>query len=209
MIIIDLNILISALPELLTALLPGFIFICIYNWFVSRKEMDFSVIALWSLFISFIIRTFYQAGHLFILPSIDFHGSVKVIIYIATGGISALVLVKFRRTKFFEWFLDKVNNKSINDDVWDDIINYNEPIMLKVFLKEVDILYIGRFVSREEKGLESWIVISDYIRSNKANEPQYNPENHDHKSMATINMRDIERVELVYNDGSKIWEKYN
>jgi len=171
--------------------------------------MNYSIIVLWGFFISFVIRLVYQVGHLFILPSVDFPASVKILIFIATGAISPLILVWLRKRKIFDWLLNKINNKSINDDVWDVILDYNDPPMPKVYVKGADILYIGRFAAREENGLNSWIVITDYIRANKENKLQYNPEEHNQKSMIALNMRDIERVELVYSQDSKIWKKYN
>jgi hypothetical protein len=105
--------------------------------------------------------------------------------------------------------VDKLGHKSINDDVWDDIVDYDKPTMMKVYLKGADIYYSGRFCTREENGLDSWIVLIDYARASKNNELQYCPEDHNQKSMVSINLRDIERIEIVYQDNSRVWNKYS
>lgn len=80
--------------------------------------------------------------------------------------------------------------------------------MLQVYLKSSDVYYIGKFCYREEKGLDSWLVLIDYISINKkTNEEIYNPEEANLKSTVMINLRDIERVEFIYDDNSKTWKK--
>jgi hypothetical protein len=199
--------LIRVIPELITIFLPGFIFINIYNWLVARKDMDFSIVVLWSFFISVIIRTVYQAGHSILPIELEIAEQVKTLVYIMTAGISPFFVWTLKEQCFSK--LVSINNKSINDEIWNDVINYKESTMLKVYLKESDILYIGRFATREEKGLDSWIAITEYARFNKNNDLQYYSTEQNEKSMVVVNMRDIERVEFVYQDDSVVWTRYN
>jgi hypothetical protein len=171
--------------------------------------MEFSSVAIWGLFISAIIKIIYQAGHSLFPTGITFNEATKSLIYTVTGAALAFAIVYLLRIRRVSEMLAKISNKSINDDIWGDITSHNESTILKIYLKESDILYIGTIATREEKGLDSWVVITNYIRANKNNELQYCPKTQNENSMVAVNMRDIERVELVYQDNSKIWEWYN
>lgn len=179
----------------------------IYGW-LNNKKYDFSLITIWGLFISFIIQTFYLAMHSIILTQIDINDALKILVYICTGIVSAFLATKLLQYKFIQRILYSTNYKSINEDIFDDIIDYDERTMMNIYIKSSNIYYLGRFIIREEKGLNSWIVLTDYYRINKeSNNPLFDPDKGGLNSTVAINLRDVERIELIYEKDSEIWKR--
>ena len=65
MIKINLKDLITIMPDVINLFLSGFIFVCTYNWL--NKKTDTSILTVWSLFISILIKSFYATLHNYIL----------------------------------------------------------------------------------------------------------------------------------------------
>lgn len=206
MIKITLNNLIYIVPDLIDLFLSGFIFMVVYSWLINKKY-DFSVMTVWSLFISYIIKSICSTIHIFLFTNVGFNDSSKILIYAGAGIAFAFFTVWLRKCKIIQKLLYSTNNKSINDDIFDDIIDYEKATMMKVYLK-TNIYYIGKFCFREENGINSWIVLINYISLVKdSNKALYKSDIGDIKSVVTINLRDIERIELIYEDDSMVWER--
>lgn len=207
--IINLKDLIPIMSDLINLFLSGFIFMYTYNWF-NNKKMDISILTIWSLFISALIKSFYSVIHIFLLSSIKIPDAIKVVVYSSTGLLLALLLTRFKKAKIFNRLLYDVNNKSINDDIFDDIIDYDKRTMMNVYIKSSDVYYVGRFSMREEKGLESWITLIEYFRlDKKTNNKIFDPVEGGLYSSVAINLKDVERIEVIYEKDSKVWEKLN
>lgn len=207
MILINIKDLIPIMSDLINLFLSGFVFMYTYSWFNNRK-IDISILTIWSLFISILIKSFYSALHIFILPNIKIHDAIKIIIFFITGILLAIICTYIKQTKLFSKLLYKINNKSINDDIFDDIIDYDKRTMMNVFLKSSDIYYVGRFSFREENGINSWISLVEYCSIDKTtNERIFDPEIGGLYSSVAINLKDIERIEIFYEKDSDVWEK--
>ena len=78
---------------------------------------------------------------------------------------------------------------------------------MRIYMKDSDICYVGTFSCREEKGIDSWIVLVDYHNITKDMVPTKNTTSIPQpKSSVAINLRNVERIELFYKDKSKVWE---
>lgn len=197
------------MSDLINLFLSGFIFMYTYNWF-NNKKMDISILTIWSLFISALIKSFYSVIHIFLLSSIKIPDAIKVVVYSSTGLLIALLLTRFKKAKIFNRLLYDVNNKSINDDIFDDIIDYDKRTMMNVYIKSSDVYYVGRFSFREENGIESWITLIEYFRvDKKTNNKIFDPAEGGLYSSVAINLKDVERIEIIYENDSKVWEKLN
>lgn len=207
MIVINIKDLLPIVSDLINLFLSGFVFLYTYNWF-NNKKIDNTILILWSLFISTLIKSFYSILHIFILPNIRIHDSIKIIVFSATGFIVATIFTYLKNTKIFSRTLYKINNKSINDDIFDDIIDYDKKTMMNIYLKSSDIYYIGKFSFREENGNDSWISLIEYSSMDKkTNKPIFDPETGGLCSSVAINLRDIERIEIFYEKDSDVWKK--
>ena len=203
MIFISIKDLLPIIPELIDLFLSGLLFLTIYGW-LNAKKYDISILTLWSLFISYIIKSFYN------LIELNLKQSHTSAVYVITGVLLAFLLTWLKQTKLIKKILPFFNHKSINDDIFDDVIDYDQSTMMSIFLKNSDIYYIGRFAYREEKGNDSWICLADYVVINKqTNETTYDPAKDNLKSSIVIPLSNIERIELVYENDSKVWKRIN
>lgn len=207
MIINALKDIIDIVPELINLFLSGFVFMYVYIW-LNNKKIDLSLMTLWSLFISALVKSFCSVLHTLILPTVMIPDAAKILVFTVTGFLLAILFTYLSKTKPFTILLYKINNKSINDDIFEDIIDYDKQTMLQIYLKNSDCLYIGTFKMREEKGLDSYIVLIDYASLNKTTkEIIFMPSENDKYSTVAINLRDIERIELIYEHDSKVWKR--
>ena len=80
--------------------------------------------------------------------------------------------------------------------------------MMKVYIKSSDVYYIGRFYLREENGINSWIsLVEYYCVDRKNNNKLFDPEEGELCSSVVINLNEVERMEIIYEKDSKVWEK--
>lgn len=207
--IINIVEIIKIVPDLINLFLSGFIFMTVYNWMNNKSKQDFSIIALWSILISFIITNFYSWIHSFVFKGTDINDGLKIMIYCLSAIVAAIIVTKFKNSKLIIYVLRKTNHKSGNDDVFDDIIDYDKGTTMQVYLKSSKSMYIGQFLYREEKGLESWIVLVTYSSlSTEDYHVMFCPTDDDYKSTVMINLRDIDRIELIYKDNSDVWKRF-
>ena len=100
----------------------------------------------------------------------------------------------------------KLNHKSIHEDIFDDIIDYNKKTILQVYIKNSSVMYIGTFKVREEKGSESYIALIDYAAMDvNTRNVIFNPNKKNLNSSVIINLRDVERIEVIYAKDSDLW----
>ena len=201
MIFINIKELIPLVPDMIDLFLSGLLFLVIYSW-LNTKTYNISLMIIWSLFISYIIKTFYG-----ILP-VNLNSPLKSIIYIVTGTVLPFFFTWVKQTKFVKRITPYFNHKSINDDIFDDVIDYEMGTIMSVYLKSSNIYYAGRFAYREEKGNESWISLYKYnVVNKKTNEIIYNSEKAELKSSVVIPLSNVESIELIYEENSKVWSR--
>lgn len=177
---------------------------------MNNKKYNISIITIWSLFISNIIVLLYSNIHTIILTHKNFNESFKSLVFALTGLITPFIITCFCKTKLFSYILLKTNNKSINSDIFNDVIDYNKKTIMRIYMKNSLTMYIGTFKIREENGIDSYIVLINYASLDVTMGKKriiFNPENHNLKSSVVINLRDIERIELVYENDSKILDR--
>lgn len=73
------------------------------------------------------IKSFYSTLHIIILPNIKTPDAIKIIVYSFTGFLYAVLLTYLKRLKVFRQIIYHVNNKSINDDIFDEIYTPLQP----------------------------------------------------------------------------------
>lgn len=196
------------IPDLVNLFLSGFIFMTTFNWLNNRK-MNVSILTVWSLFISILVQAICSFVHSAVFKQISFNNPAKILIYSSIGFTVALLFTYLRSTKLIQQLIYFVNNKSINDDIFDDVIDYEKRTMMVIYLKSSDIYYLGRFALREEKGLNSWILLVDYYRLDKTkNDVIYDPDKDQMHSSVLINLNDVESIHIIYEKDSKTWKRF-
>lgn len=194
--------LIEIIPELIYLFLPGFIFMRIYIKIFDVK-IDISVIILWSLFVSSLIQTFYSTVHNFWWTSSIFEDATKNLIYIITGVVLPFFMKLISICPCFKKFIVITSHRTLNKNIFDDVIDFKKKTMAKVYLKNLDKFYLGSFSLIEEKGKDSYISLINYaLLDIKTCDVIYKGE----KSSVVFNLNDIERIEFFYEGDSKTWE---
>ena len=189
--------------------LSGFIFVSVYNCLNTRTN-DMSLTIIWSLFISYLIKLFYSLIHIILLKNTLINSNIKILVYSATGFFLAVILTYIKKTGYLQKLFYNINNKSINDNIFDDIIDYEKQTRMNIFLKSSNIYYSGRFAMREEKDLDSWIILTDYCRINKETiNVIFDPDDEGLKSTVAINLHNIEYIEIMYENDSNVWKRIN
>lgn len=122
------------------------------------------------------------------------------------SGIASLIAIGFSLllsivfiSKRFNNFMIKRFHKSLNDDIWRDVFNYDSGSNLKVYLKEKPYYIIGHYKLHEEKENNSWFAISAYSKIDKETNENYNNEpdfSERNDIVITIRLNDIEHIEI-------------
>lgn len=195
------------IPELINMFLAGFIFMSIYNW-LSNSNIEIYLIGIWSLFVNELIKLFYSTLHSFIFVNVNFNEYFKYSIYVLTGAILPFIVVKIRNHIFTRYLLTNISRKTIDNDVFKDVLDLNSNIIVTAYLKDSNLYYIGTFKLKDEHGIDSYIALIDYSVIDK-NTDKLVANSDEINSIALLNLHDIERLELTYEDDSKVWSWLN
>lgn len=179
----------------------------IFNWLTSTK-MEMYLVVIWAVFANVFIKSFCGAIHSIILPEIDFNNNLKVILYIVTALVTSALISWLYNSTFIKKFLYKLGKKTFGNDVFKDIVDYNKRTMMMVYLKESDIMYGGIFKLKDEKGADSYITLIKYCLYEKNSNTLIRDFNKQ-KASVVINLRDVERIEIIYEDDSEVWDLLN
>ena len=93
MIFISIKDLLPLVPDLIDLSLSGLLFLLVYGW-LNAKKYDMSLLIIWSLFISYIIKAFYEA-----MP-FKLNAVTVSFIYIITGILLAIICTRLKQTAF-------------------------------------------------------------------------------------------------------------
>lgn len=200
--------LIMSAYDLLTIVLPGFIFMSI-KWWADNKNIEsgWSRFLVWSVMISMIVSVFYQAIHLIILPNWDCPEPFKIVVYIVTCSIAAYLVLILKNNRTIRIFLSATIFKTPHNDIFWDVIDYSNGTLMRVYLKNESFYYVGQFSMREEKGDESWISLFNYGTVDYATGQMiYDAKANKDPTIAMVRLKDVSRIELVYDDNSDVWK---
>lgn len=187
---------------LLEYFVPGFIFITIFQQLTSRKSENINFYLLWSVIFSFIIKTGMSFLHNFIMKERTFNLNEKVFICTIVAFLSSLICVIISERKWFNNIFININHKSVHNDIWHDIVNYNGTT-LKITCNNEEITYTGILIGHEEKGSDSWFTLEDYFIKPK-NGDAYASRDIGIPARIVINLKSVDRIELFYSDEEKV-----
>lgn len=115
------------------------------------------------------------------------------------GIVLSVVISIVYNHKWFKVITVKLFHKTPYNDIWRDVIDLESGSNLKVYLKDKDYYLIGHHRNHEEKGNDSWLVLSAFAKydvntnENYKNEPSYLDRNNIY---ITIRFSDIEHIEI-------------
>lgn len=193
---------IDNLPLLLQYIVPGYLAI---KWFEvtlsktmeTKNELVFSCIASYCFLalVSLIrIKWFQEIPNTAIINS-----ALSIII----GIIIVSIIVILLQQKYVRNLTVKLFHKTLNDDIWRDVLDLEHGSNLKVYLKDKDYYIIGHHKNHEEKGNDSWLALSGFgkydceTNTNYKNEPNFTEDNKENENIIiTIRFSDIEHIEI-------------
>ena len=90
----------------------GFIFITIFNWLTSLK-MELYLVGIWSLFVNAFIKASFATIHNYFLVGMDFDDNLKVVIYVITAIVAAILLAKVYNSNWTRANLSRLGKKTL------------------------------------------------------------------------------------------------
>ena len=118
---------------------------------------------------------------------------------IIIGTFIVIVISITAQRRWFNNVMVKLFHKTINDDIWRDVLDLENGSNLKVYLKGKDYYIIGHHKNHEEKGSDSWLALSGFAKIDKELNTNYKEEpSHIGDTSAIITMRfsDIDYIEI-------------
>lgn len=181
---------INNIPILLIYFIPGYWFLVIFR-FLCNKKWDKSIILLMSCVISYIVLSlitlFYSNDNILIISAIS----------IIVNTVVAILSSFTYKSQIFNSILIKVFHKTVHDDIWHDVFDFENGSNLKVYFKDKEYYVIGAYRISEDKGNDSWFAISGYGKYNKeTNEPIEDDFINDNSVIMTFKLSDVEHIEV-------------
>lgn len=184
--------------------LAGLVFVVLFNWLTNIK-MELYLVGIWSLFANAFIKSIFSTVHDFCLVKIDFDEHFKVVVYVITAVLSSFLLARVYNSNFLKRILIRVGKKTLGNNVFKDVIDFDKKTMVSVYLKDSDYFYIGTFKYMDEHDGDSYIALIDYSMFNRADNNLLR-NNCDNKMSIVFCLRDIEHIEILYEDNSDVWK---
>jgi len=201
---------IREIPALIQYVVPGFIFLRVLYFLNAKKESDHSI----SLYIikmvvvSYIIISIIRVVDAIVLPSCNLWVWTEVIIASFIAIPLAYVSYKFLNSKKLSSFLGIATRKSANDNLWKDVIDYDKGTIFKMFMKNKTIVYIGKLATHEERGENSWFLLTEYICVYTDKDETFDSSELSKPSRVMIPLREVERVEILYDSETDIFNEW-
>lgn len=184
--------------------LAGFVFVTIFNWLTSSK-MELYLVGIWSLFINAFIKNFFSVLHSFIFDKIDFNENMKVVIYVISAIVTATFLAKLYNSTWTRKTLSGLGKKTFGNNIFKDIVDFDKKTILLIYLKDSEFFYSGTFKFMDEHDSNSFIALIDYSVFNYADN-QLVRDNSGNKMTIVFCLRDVEHIELLYEEDSDVWQ---
>ncbi len=186
------------MPLILQYIVPGYISIVVFNFALSKKinikdtliagcVVSYSLLSMVSLIR---IRWFHWIPDTAIINS-----GLSILI----GIIVVCLIAILSQRKWFRKLTVKLFHKTLNNDIWRDILDLENGSNLKVYLKDKEYYIIGHHKNHEEKGDDSWLALSAFAKFDKVTNQNYKnePGYLDKKDvMIALRFSDIEHIEI-------------
>lgn len=169
---------------------PGLIFITTFQYLTSRNGSAFNI--LYSIVVSYVLKALFSTIHKLVLPNVEFGWYRRALILCVTAFLLSILATVLSELKITNKLFQSINHKSIHNDVWLDLIDYKNGTTVKIDTQNGT--YTGILCAHEEKGLDSWFVISNYIYMENGEE--HDCSNNVYNPKLAINLKDVKHIEI-------------
>ena len=184
------------IPILLQYYLPGLWTITMFKYFCSKEIRTESqtilacVVSYVLLSLSDLLSNIYFFR--FIRDSVWKKSGISIII----GTLLALIISSVFCAKWFSRVMVKLFHKTPNDNIWRDILDLTHGFNLKLYIRGADYYVVGHHRNIEEKGDDSWIVLTGFIKYSKEGDKKIEDHERNQKDMIAVRMSDVEYAEI-------------
>ena len=209
MIIIDwITYLIDNIPEIISYVVYGYVFLVAYYWISFKDNKDFNNLLIKSIAASYLLTSIYD---LFIeIYNIAFSNEYyKVIIYFTVSAVLGFAVGKIISHRQFNLLLHKLHiGRTTNENIWDDVIK--PYTWIRVFMKDGS-SYLGQYRYGEPFKSEPIIVLATYQKLDKDTDIVID-NSQNMNELIMLNTKDFDRIEITYtpvkseNECGKIWK---
>lgn len=184
------------IPVLLQYYLPGLWTITVFKYFCS-KEIQTESQTILACVVSYVLLSISD-----LLSNVPFLGVIKDSVLgrsgvsIILGTLLALLVSSIFCAKWFSGVMVTLFHKTPNDNIWRDVLDLTHGSNLKLYIRDADYYIIGHHRNIEEKGDDSWIVLTEFIKHGKADDRVIETHDGKEKDMIAIRLSDVEYAEI-------------
>jgi len=186
--------LIDNIPEIISYIVYGYVFLVAYYWISFKDNKDFNNMLIKSIAMSYFLTTIYNLIVLKynIVFGNEYH---KVISYFVISMLLGFTIGKIISHRWFNLLLHKLHiGRTTNENIWDDVIK--PYTWLRVFMKDGS-SYLGQYRYGEPFKSEPIIVLATYQKLNKdvdvVIDNSQNP-----NELIMLNTKDFDKIEITY-----------
>lgn len=190
---------INNIPGLLQYFIPGYWVLFLFC-FLTSKKINATTKNILSCVISYILLSLiYLIRNIIPLNLIPNNALSNSALSLIIGTIFSILISFILINEKTSKILTKFFYKTINDNIWRDVLDLENGSNLKVYVKDKDYYVIGSCDTYEENGDSSWISISGFAKYDKITNKEYNNEEgyiNDYSVLYVIRLSDIEHIEV-------------
>lgn len=186
------------MPLILQYVIPGYICVVVFTFALSKK-IDTKNILVISCVISYALLSIVSLIRIKWFNWIPNTAIINSGLSMIIGILFVCLMAILSQRKWFKKITVKLFHKTLNNDIWRDVLDLENGSNLKVYLKNQDYYIIGHHKSHEEKGNDSWIALSAFAKFDKKTNKNYEnePSYLDRKDIIiTLRFADIEHIEI-------------
>lgn len=186
------------MPILLQYLVPGGWCLLLFNFSTSKKNNSKSTLIVSCLFsyILLAIVSLLRVKWFSILPN---NAIVNSGLAIIIGTVIVSIIAVLLQRKWVKKLFIKMFHKTLNDNIWKDILDLDNGSNLKIYLKNKEYYIIGQLKNFEENGELSWIALKAFAKRDKSTNQNFKSEpsflNRPEITIA-VRLSDVEHIEI-------------
>lgn len=189
---------IKELPLILQYVVPGYCCIILLQ-FTTSKKIDGKYLLVISCVLSYILLSLVSLLRIKWFKRVPDLAMLNSGISILLGIVIICILSILFQRVWFKKLMVKLFHKTPNEDIWRDVLDLDNGSNLKVYLKNEKYYIIGSHKNHEEKGDDSWLALSGFVKMDKETNEIYNNEpdfSNDNSVIITVRFSDIEHIEI-------------
>lgn len=186
------------IPLIFQYFVPGFVALSIFIFFSStglkKSQSRIIISAVVSYVLIAITELVTDKVHFlnYIHDTVIMKSGVAIII----GSFGAIICALVFRAKWFSILLVKCFNKTPNDNIWMDIIDFKKGSNLKIYERGKEYYIIGHHYMNEEKGDKSWFAVTAYIKRSVENDDVIEDYSSDEKAILVVRLSNVDHMEI-------------